>query len=731
MTNLSAAIVDNIKVKGNDRISEETVILFGEISKGTNYDNNGLNKILKNLYNTNYFEDVNLKIESNTLIITIKEYPIIQNIIYNGVKAKKFLEIISKITSLKEKSSFNNFVLKQDVSLIKNAFKQSGYYFVEVDSSLIKNDNNTVDLTFDIDLGDKAKINKIKFIGDKVFKDRKLRNIIVSEESKPWKILSGKKYLDQQRIALDVRLLKSFFLNNGYYDVDVKNSTSTYLDDNNFELSFVINSGNKYFFRDVFLELPTDFDLNHFTKINKVLNELKGKRYSLIAIEEIIDSIEKISLSKQYEFIDATFNESSVGINNIDLTISLKESKKAYVEKINIFGNNITRENVIRNGLLLDEGDGFNKLLLDKTINKLRSKNIFASISKSVTEGSSEEFKVIDITVQEKPTGEISAGAGIGTSGGQVSFSVKENNYLGKGMKVGASIDISQESVAGSLTIINPNFNYSERSLSTSISRTSTDRIVTYGYKNTETGASIGTSYEQYEDLYFSPSISAFFEELETTNTASAALQKQKGNYFDLDFNYGVTLDKRNLSYRPTEGFISKFNQSLPLISKTYSLNNSYEFKTYKEIGEESVSSFVFFVGSVNSINNKDVRISERLFIPSNRLRGFEKGKVGPIDNGDFVGGNYVAASSFNLTLPKLFDQFQNTDLTFFIDTANLWGVDYNDSIDDNSKIRSSTGLTLDIFTPVGPLNFSLSQPITQASTDKTETFRFNLGTTF
>ena len=131
------------------------------------------------------------------------------------------------------------------------------------------------------------------------------------------------------------------------------------------------------------------------------------------------------------------------------------------------------------------------------------------------------------------------------------------------------------------------------------------------------------------------------------------------------------------------------------------------------------------------SLGDKDVRISKRVFLPSKKLRGFEAGKVGPKDNKDFIGGNYATALNISTTLPKILPSFQNTDISFFIDAANIWGVDYSSTIADSNKIRSSTGLLLDVITPIGPMNFSWAAPITKASGDITETFRFNIGTTF
>ena len=165
-------------------------------------------------------------------------------------------------------------------------------------------------------------------------------------------------------------------------------------------------------------------------------------------------------------------------------------------------------------------------------------------------------------------------------------------------------------------------------------------------------------------------------------------------------------------------------------MSDNYEIVNSYESTRYQKIFQ-SVTKVSFFGKAVNTLSNDDVRISKRLFMPSNKLRGFESGKIGPIENNDYIGGNYVSALNLSATLPKLLPAFQNIDFSLFVDAANVWGVDYDSSIDNNTKIRSATGVAIDLLTPIGPLNFSLSQPITKSSSDTTESFRFNLGTTF
>ena len=726
-----AEVVNNIEIKGNERISKETIAVFGSFKVGDNLNPNDLNRILKDLYSTNFFNDVKISLDQNVLKIVVNENPIIQSIFIEGIKKKDIKEELLKTLKLKEKSSYVETLVEQDANNLKNILKQTGFYFVELTTKLKKNNNNTVDIIYDIDLGEKANIKKIIFTGDKKFKDRKLRNIITSEESKIWKFLSSKQYLDQNRIELDVRLLTNFYKNKGFYNAKISSFSAEFLDTNNFNLNFNIESGKKFFFNNLNLVLPTDYKETNFKDILKTMNKLKGSPYSLTKIEDILSEIDKIALSKQYEFISADIDEVVINETSLDFNILIKETDKFYVERINILGNSVTEESVIRNTFLVDEGDAFNEILHNKTINTLKSKNLFKTVTTETTEGSSANQKILNIRVEEKPTGEISAGAGIGTGGGSLGFSVKENNYMGRGTKLNSSINVSKNSLRGAISLTVPNYNYTDKALTSSVSSIQTDNLSDYGYKSSKTGFSVGTYYEQYEDIYFSPSISSFVESLETDTKASASLKKQEGNYFDTSFDYGIVYDKRNQSFQPSDGFKSSFFQSVPLISENYSLINGYTFSAYHELLDDMIGSVSIYTRMITSLNDKDVRISDRLQIPSNRLRGFQSGKIGPIDGGDYVGGNYASAFNLSTTLPYILPSLQNVDFKLFFDAANVWGVDYSDEINDSSKIRSSTGLAVDWFTPIGPLNFSLSQPITKKVTDKTQSFRFNLGTTF
>ncbi len=724
-------ILKKFEVIGNERVSKQTIINFTDSDINQDIFSKDLDLILKKLYETTFFKDVSLNFSEGILKITVNEYPIIQQIIIKGIKAQNQIDTLKSEILLKEKNPYNKIFVKQDLQKMLTILKSSGFYFAKIEVSEQINDNKTINIIYDIERGDKALIKEIKFIGDKKFKDRKLHSIITTEENKFWKFISRGKYLDAKRIDLDKRLLKNFYLNKGYYAVNIENAYTQILDKKNFSLVFKIDAGKKFIFNDLNFIIPNDFDEGKFKDVTRVFKELKNSTYSYKKIEKILDEIDKISIQENYEFIDATVKEKIIDDYKIDFTFFIKESEKFYVERVNIFGNNVTQEEFIRNQLIVDEGDPFNVLLHNKSLNNLKSKGIFGSAESKIRDGSENGQKIIDITITEKPTGEISAGAGYGTSGSTISFGIKENNFNGKGINLNTNLSITEESIRGMFSYTHPNFAYSDRSLTTSIQSTTTDKEKDYGYKNSLNSISLGTGYEQYKDLYFYPSISISGENLTTTADASANYKKQEGSYFDTLFNYSITYDKRNSSYQPTDGFRSSWQQNLPIISDNSTIVNGYDITGYKEIIDDMVFTAGFYSRAINSIGDNDVRVSRRLFVPKSKLHGFEPGKVGPKDGADYVGGNYVTTFNTSTTVPYLLQTLETVDLKIFFDAANLWGVDYSSSVDDSNEIRSAFGAAVEVLTPVGPLSFSLSQPITKATGDKTETFRFQLGTTF
>ncbi len=725
----NAEKVKIIEINGNERVSSETIKVFSKIKVGNTLNEDSLDRIIKDLYLTNFFKNITLQFIEGKLSINVIENPLVQNVEINGVKNKDLNKAINDQLSIKQKNSYVEEIVVNDLEKTSNFLKLSGYYFSTINYSIRENSNNTVTLIYDIKLGEKALVSKINFTGNKIYKKNTLSRVIVTEENRFWKFLSKKKYLNENQINLDRRLLKNFYLNEGYYKVQVTQSTANIIKDNNFMITYNINAGKKYFFDNVELVIPTDYDISNFKDIENELNDLKNTEYSLKKIENLLDEIDKIAVTKQFEFINASFEEKILE-NKINIKFIIDETQKLYVNRINIVGNDITNENVIRNFLVVDEGDPLNEILNNKSISRIKSSGLFSKVDFEIRDTNLDYKKDIQINVVEQPTGEITAGAGYGSSGQTLSFGIKENNFGGNATKLNTSLSISEDTLKGGLTLDIPNYRYSDKSLKLNLSRTDNDFFDTAGYKNTVSNFTLGTGFEYKQDLFFNPLLSLEFEDLETNSNASNTLKKQDGNYNNFKLDYNLFYDKRNQSFRPSEGFYSNFSQKIPILSNSYSLYNKYDFKIYKKLSENMIGSFAYHLSAVNSLDDDDVRISERLNLSPRKLRGFKKGKVGPKDNNDYIGGNYVTAMTASTTLPYFLPDLDSVDFSLFIDAGNIWGVDYDSSL-DNSKLRSSTGLSIDWLTPIGPLNFIFSQPITKSSTDVEETFRFDIGTTF
>ena len=726
---VNSEIIKDIEISGNDRIADETILMFSDIKLGKDFSQDDINNILKELYETNFFQDISVSLKNNKLSISVIENPVIESIEYNGIKSNTMKELIVRDLNLISRSSFNEVFLEKDKNKILSTLKELGYYFAEVEIEINDLENNKIDLIYNISLGDKAKIKKISFIGDKIFKDNKLRSIIISEEYKFWKFISGKKFLNENLIKFDKRLLKNFYLNKGYYDVEINSSFAKLLDQDSFELVYSINAKEKFYFGQLGLSLPIDFDISNFNKLIDRFKELENEPYSINAVESILKEIDKIAVLDQYETINASVVENILD-NKINLDFKIEETDKFIVEKINIFGNNVTRENVIRNKFLIDEGDPYNQILTNRTINEIKSLNFFREVNSNVIDGSNSDTKVINIIVEEKPTGEIMAGAGFGTGGEIIEIGVKENNYLGKGLSLDTNLSLGSEKVSGVLTVLNPNVQNSDKSLNFGLQANETDRLSTYGYKSKKIGGFVGTGFEYLEDFYLGIRASSFIEDIETDSTASTRQKKQAGDYFDTYVRFNFDYDKRNQKFKTSDGFRSFYTLDLPVISETNTVTNSYTYKKFSELYENNVTSLSLSLSAATSVTGDDIKLSERLTVPSKKLRGFVRGKVGPKDGSDYIGGNYYAVMNINSSLPNVLPNAQNIEIGSFIDIGNIWGVD-DDALDDSNTIRSSVGIGIDWFTPVGPLSFSLSQPVTKGSTDKTEKFRFNLGTTF
>ena len=727
---LQADTIKKIEIIGNKRVSAETIKLYGGIETNKNYEEQELNKILTDLYLTNFFENVQINLSNGVLKINVKEYPVINNLVILGEPSQKYKKQITELISSKNKDSFIKSKLASDVEIIKKLYASVGYNSANVTTKVREIDENNLDVIFEVDKGKETTISKISFIGDKKIREKRLRDIIASEEHKFWKVLSKNSKFNENLLSLDIRLLENYYKSLGYYDVKVSSQSAELKSESqNVEITYSIDAGNRYIIQKISTSVDPVFDKNLFYPLNAKFKKVIGSYYSPFKVKKLLEDIDDVIEKQNLQFVEHNVEETIEG-DSIIIKFNIFEGEKILVERINILGNNITNESVIRGELLLDEGDPFTDLKLNKSISNIKSRNIFGSVEQKVTKGSSSDLKVIDISVEEKPTGEISAGAGVGTNGGSFAVTVKENNWLGEGKNVSFDVDVTSESLRGTLNYTDPNYDLLGNAISYSLGSTRSDKP-DQGYENTIINAGVGTSFEQFKNVYAKLGIDASYDDLRTQESASDSLKRQAGDFTELAGYYGFTYDLRDRSFMPTDGFIAGFDQQLPIYADKSFLANTLFLSSYKSVGENVIGASKLYLSSVNGLGDDDVRISKRRNLSSKRLRGFKRGKLGPKDGNDHIGGNYAAALNFEANLPKLLPEATKTDVGLFLDFGNVWGVDYDDSLDDASKIRSSAGAAASWMSPIGPMTFIISTNLSKHANDETESFNFNLGTTF
>jgi outer membrane protein insertion porin family len=731
LTNVTFAEIKKINIVGNARVSTATIESLVD-KKINNIDTIYINNLTKKIYDTDFFSDVKISFNQDVLTINVAENPIVNFFYINGVKDSD-LDQVNKIITLKENSIFSSSKLKKDIEATREFLNASGYYQASITPEVIKIDNNQINLIINIDKKEISKIKNIYFIGNKYFSDSQLLDVITSTEDGWWKIFSSSA-LSEQRIEYDKQLLKDFYKSKSFYDAQIESAFASIDKNNKFTLTYSINSGKKYKFGDYDIKVSglalKEVDINEIKNISNKL--LKNEFYSPLTINKINKQITDFLETKRYGNFEINIQDLKVADDKINIIVQLNEGQKSLVNKINIKGNTITEEKVIRDNLVISEGDQLNSSKVKKSIDNVKSKQLFSKVDYKIEDSEKKNFKDLNLFVKEQPTGSISAGVGYGTNGGLFEASVNERNFLGQGINLNFTGRLSSDVIRGELSFVDPNYKNSNKELAASLF-SEVDDYSNSGYQNKRAGTRFATKYEIYEDIFFRPNLGAQFDKLEVTGTASSLLRSRQGDFITTSLGYNFLYDQRDSKFSPTSGSIIYFDQNIAtFLSDIPTVQTGVGATFYKELfSEKFIGSAKARLANVVAFNDKDVKLSDRIFSSTSDLRGFEQRGVGPVDNGDHIGGNNLATLSLKSTFPNLIPENLRATTFLFLDMGNVWGADYSSSISDSSKLRTSTGIALDLMSPIGPLSFTYSIPLSKASTDKEQNFLFNIGSSF
>jgi outer membrane protein insertion porin family len=729
--------ISEIRINGAQRVEPATVLTYLGVRVGEEASSETLNTALKNLYGTGLFADVSMKQDRGILFVDVTENPIISEIAFEGNSKIKDNELLSEI-SLRPRQVFTRTQVQNDVSRIYEIYRRTGRFAANVDPKIIKLDQNRVNLVFEVDEGGVTKIKGIRFVGNEAFDDDALRSELSTKEDRWYRFLTTDDRYDPDRIEFDKELLRRFYLKEGYADfVIVAANAELAKSQKDFYLTFTVDEGPRYRIGQVAI----DSALRGFdgSVLRDSVSFLPGSWYDANAVTATIDAMTSQLGDAQYAFVDINPNvKRNPADDTIDVTFKIDESPRVFVERIDVRGNVRTLDRVIRREMLLAEGDPFNRSKLARSEQRLRDLGFFETVSVQTSQGSAPDKVVVNISVAEQSTGELSIGAGFSTNDGPLAdLRIRERNLLGKGQDLLFATTIAGERTQFDVSFTEPHLFGRDLSAGADLFLVERDLQDESSFDQRRTGGALRMGYPLSEK--WRQSWKYRFENNEITDVdsdASRFVKDQEGERSTSAISQRLTFDDRDSKIFPTEGLYSwidteasGFGGDSRYVSGK--IGGQYYIPIYKK---SIILDILGEVGAIGGWGDEDVEINERFYLGGNNLRGFERAGVGPRDRGteDSLGGNAFYRGSAELKFPIGLPEELGVAGHAFSDFGSLWNIDETGSdIQDENSLRLSAGVGISWRSPLGPVRVDFAQPILDEDFDQDEVFRFSFGTRF
>lgn len=734
-------VISSIVVEGNQRIEAETVRSYMVFKQGDVYDDEKVDQSLKTLFGTGLFADVTIRREGNRLIVAIAENPVINRVAFEGNSAVND-EALETEVQLKPRTIYTRAKVQGDVQRIVDVMRRSGRFSATVEPKVIQLPQNRVDLVFEIDEGPVTKIGGINFIGNQEFSDGRLREIIATAESAWWKFLSSSDNYDPDRLAFDRELLRRHYLSEGFADFQVVSAVADLSrDGEEFFITFTVEEGEQYTFGPS--EVTTELDKLDVEKLNSLILTVEGDTYDAGLIDKTVDALTFEAGTKGYAFSEVRprvrrDKETLIAA----VTYRITEGPRAYVERININGNLRTLDRVIRREMRMAEGDAFNRVLLERSEKSIRALGFFAAVEVTEEPGSAPDQTVINVTVQEQSTGELSLGFGFSSADSALAdISLTERNFMGKGQLLRLRLALSGTSQQIDLRFTEPYFLGRDLVAGVDIFGVENDFQDESGFDERVTGFGFRFGFPLSENGRILTRYALRREEI-TNLTIAAQAFIQPRDEIKSSVGYTYYLDRRNDPIEPTGGWDLEIDQEFAGVGGSVRyVRNEIIARTYYEITEEFLASLRLKAGSIEGLG-QDVNISDRFFIGGSDFRGFERSGVGPRDlvSDNALGAQAYAVASAEVTFPNFLPEALDITTSLFSDVGVVGTADQNNvflgaaplvNVEDDLSPRVTAGISIYWQSPFGPVRVDLSQAIQKEDYDKTESFRFSAGTRF
>lgn len=745
-----AGKIERIVVENNKRIESSTVENYLFLKKGQEATKEAQTKSIHSLYDTSLFENVKITYNNGTLKVYVEEMPLIIKVLVKG-NSKIGTKTINKVVDTKAGHSLKNRNLELDVQKILEIYKKSGRFAATVRPEIKRLENNRVKIIFHVAEGPKTAIKKIRFIGNKHYRDHHLRATILTRESAWWRFLSSDDTYDPDRMDYDQMLLSAFYQSVGYADFKIISANAELAPTkDSFILTYAFEEGPKYKFGSS--ELINNLPGVDSKRMNRMLTISSGKIYNNKSIERIEDQLSTFLANKGYPQANVYHVLDKDPLKKIvNVRFVIDPSEKVFIGKINIKGNLKTHDNVIRREFRIEEGDVFNRSYIEKGDRNLRMLNYFETVKVKPTQTTDLRKYDLNVDVEEKSTTSIGLEGGYNTASGpfaRVSF--EDKNLLGTGKYLNTGVQVAKRNTAYNFGITNPYFMGRDLSLGTSLFYThqgSGHASQFMGESNPYTlntaGARVSLGYSLFDDLSHSVSYTIKKDDLTVSKTQNSLFVKEQiGKFTTSSAGHSLTLNKLDNNYAPKSGFLVSASQEYAgLGGNNRYLKHEVSTSNYTSYYENAVTlKLSGEFGTIHGLKKKKVRISDRFNLGDQTLRGFGSRGIGPADKrtGEKLGGKKYYAATAELQFPVGAPEEFNLSGATFIDIGGVYGVDvkkeslYNkEDVRDNKAPRISYGLGLIWNTRFAPIKLYYGFRYRKQKFDEIQPWTISLTTAF
>ena len=732
----SAGRIESIRIEGNERVESNTVISYLGIKSGSTLNQTDIDSSLKNLYATGFFSDVKLLKSGNALVVRVVENPIINKVAFEGNSLIDTADL-EKEMELKTRSVYSQDKLQSDVKRILDIYRRSGRYNTVVEPKTIAQDQNRVDLVYEISEGATAHVEKINFIGNKKFSDSDLRKAIRTEETRWYKFFSDTDKYDPDRMQFDQELLRRYYINEGFADFQVKSAHAELSPKKDaFFLTFVVEEGVRYKFGEI--NVTSELKNGEKPDFSGAITTKTGKTYDASKVDETIDAMTKRLGDLGYAFVDIQPKlDRDQSKNTANLTYVIKPGPRVYVERINVTGNVRTLDEVIRREFRISEGDAYNNSKLQRSEQRLNNLGFFEKVDIKNEQGSAPDKTVVNVDVKEKSTGEVTIGAGFSSTDGVLGdFGISEKNLLGRGQELKTRLTVAARRKQIELGFTEPYFMSRDIAAGFDIYRTKQDFLQQSSYNMDTKGINLRSSYALQEKIQHSVNYS--LRENNVTDVkpeASTYIKQQVGVNVNSSISQSLTYDDRNNKLDPSSGYYFRISQEFAgLGGDSRYLKHDVKGSYYYPITSKWRTSITGSSGYIFGIGGRDVRINDRFFVGGDDLRGFRNAGIGPRDTAtrDALGGNAYYTTTAELKFPLGLPDELGISGAVFGDAGSLWKIDNSIvGISESNAIRASVGAGILWTSPFGPIRVDFAHAVAKQKEDLTETMRFSFGTRF